>query len=161
MNLGREIKRRGGDREGRERERYSNLRTQLEFESKRREIQLVSQLLASSSSNISHDQQGIKPAASMNNIFILCDSNGNHPDQKRLFPRSHAKKLWCPTTQVSKGYTAEWHPKSIPHNHTHRDKRSQCKKNCINQHSRRDTPKSVIDKMNAKLMSFCAGIPNV
>ena len=139
---------------------------------------------ASSSSNISHGQKGMKPAAITNNIFILCDSNGNHLDQKRLFPRSHAKKLWCPTTQAAqdilqKGIQNPSH--IIIHTGTNdfsarktdvaealigivksaTQKYPDTKVIISSLLPRRDTPKSVIDQINAKLLSFCAGIPNV
>ncbi|XP_041937743.1 probable serine/threonine-protein kinase DDB_G0267686 [Alosa sapidissima] len=32
-------------------------------------------------------------------IIILCDSNGNHLNPRRLFPERSVRKMWCPTVQ--------------------------------------------------------------
>lgn len=140
---------------------------------------------AYSPSNISHGQQGTTPTSKENdNIFILCDSNGNHLNPRRLFPRSHVRKLWCPTIQAAKDILQNSSLNNPSHIIIHTGtndlkarttdvamaliniikiatkKHPQAKVIVSSLLPRRDIHVKVIEKINAKLTSVCAEIPN-
>lgn len=144
--------------------------------------------LAPSPSVTSHNQQSTGPASlkmKTGNIYILCDSNGNHLDQRRLFPKRTVKKLWCPTTQKAKDIIqrgALTNPSHIIiHTGTNDLKvsTSGVAKSLIdtikmaNQSHpdakviissllpRRDISERVIEEINEEVSGFCANVPNV
>ncbi|XP_041958223.1 uncharacterized protein LOC121716095 isoform X2 [Alosa sapidissima] len=140
----------------------------------------------SSSANISQGQQGTKSQSKeKDDIIILCDSNGNHLNPRRLFPRRQVKKFWCPTTHTAKDIIQ----KGLLNNPSHiiihtgtndlKDRRTDVAEALIStiqiatqKHPdamviissilpRRDIPVSVTERINGKVVSFCADIPNV
>ncbi|KAI7801431.1 hypothetical protein IRJ41_012957 [Triplophysa rosa] len=121
-------------------------------------------------------------SANREEIVILCDSNGHHLHQRRLFPGRTVKKVWCPTSRSALNLLREDPPTHIIlHTGTNdltgrrtdiTEALSEVLKTACRIYPsarvifstllpRRDIPQNIINQINREIAGVCAQLQNV